>query len=72
MDLALNNLQRLICHQTKPNQPTKIKIRLMFSIKFYVFQFLIVYFFKYFLILISNLELFGGILKYLPFFKFIF
>ena len=24
MDLALNNLQRLICHKTKPNHPLKI------------------------------------------------
>ena len=23
MDLALNNLQRLICHKTQPTQPTK-------------------------------------------------
>ena len=24
MDLALNNLQRLICHKTKPNQKTSL------------------------------------------------
>ena len=29
MDLALNNLQRLICHKTKPNQ-TKLQISLTF------------------------------------------
>ena len=25
MDLALNNLQKLICHKTQPNQPTIYK-----------------------------------------------
>ena len=27
MDLALNNLQWLICHKTKPNQTKSIKIK---------------------------------------------
>ena len=26
MDLALNNLQRLICHKTQPNQPATFNI----------------------------------------------
>ena len=26
MDLALNNLQRLICHKTKPNQTNQIEL----------------------------------------------
>ena len=31
MDLALNNLQRLICHKTQQNQPTSCMAQLYFE-----------------------------------------
>ena len=36
MDLALNNLQRLICHKTKPNQPTNSFFELIDVIYFMI------------------------------------
>ena len=35
MDLALNNLQGLICHKTQPTNPTMDQIKLLVSVKYY-------------------------------------
>ena len=49
MDLALNNLQRLICHKTKPNQtkPIYVSLSLLFGpsvcLSIYFFLFISIY-----------------------------
>ena len=38
MDLALNNLQRLICHKTKPSQTKKTSVTLISIVAKFLFN----------------------------------